>query len=238
MRRKIRIKIPLGKSLEDILQIILLNKEYFFKLNDKKYRHMDIYRINNHVFKVPNQNVLALKSYFPNIYRILNHNNSKLYQVLKDINNVYLELSDDGTIKSLKEGLVVTHANVNPEPLIEINSSRLNDINILNNIFFTHIIKSYNMAFKNNLVVLKLKSHSNLIYNFESTSIEEVIFEAILYLMKKFLNYSEIGIGRTRDEAYRDFIMKNHHIDKISYCTDSLSRSLGLVLVRINDSEN
>lgn len=55
--------------------------------------------------------------------------------------------------------------------------------------------------------------------------------------MESKLSYGNIGIGRSKEESYEDYLTKQGNNSTPVYCQDSLALHLGLVLTKRRENE-
>ena len=86
-------------------------------------------------------------------------------------------------------------------------------------------------------IISQIYTPEKEIYNFEDNNIDRLIFKAIKGLMESKLSYENIGIGRSKEESYKDYLTKQGNNSAPVYCQDSLALHLGLVLTKRREND-
>jgi len=107
----------------------------------------------------------------------------------------------------------------------------------LKNIYFESLIGTFDIINNQGKITLKIYTSEKEIYNFEDNNIDRLIFKAIKGLMESKLSYENIGIGRSKEESYKDYLTKQGNNSAPVYCQDSLALHLGLVLTKRREND-
>ncbi|MDV5976378.1 UNVERIFIED_CONTAM: hypothetical protein KB581_03595 [Streptococcus canis] len=236
-----RIELPKCHSVEDLIHYISINKDKVFGIKQTLSNQFFMYTVGKYLFRIPQQEEESLKRYFPKAIQLSREEEKRLKQNLL-INHLegsyYVEVTEQQTIQQLREGISIYHALDKVETELTLPTiNRFLDINILKNIYFESLIETFDIINNQRKNTLKIYTPEKEIYNFEDNNIDRLIFKAIKGLMESKLSYGNIGIGRSKEESYKDYLTKQGNNSIPVYCQDSLALHLGLVLTKRRKNE-
>lgn len=230
-----RIGLPKNHSVEELINFISINTDKIFGIKRTLLNQFSVYKSGNQLFRLPRQEEESLKRYFPKVMRL-----SAEEKLLKQnwlLNHLegsyYVEITEYQKIQRLQEGISIYHVLDRAETeLVLPTINNFLDINILKNIYFESLIGTYDIINNHGGFMISIYTSEKEIYNFEDTNIDGLIFKAIKGLMESKLSYGNIGIGRSKEESFEDFLNKQGNDSVPVYCQDSLAKHLGIVLTR------
>ena len=200
-----------------------------------------MYKIGKYLFRIPQQEEESLKRYFPKSIQLSREEEKCLKQnlLIKHLEGAYyVEITEQQTIQQLREGISIYHVLDKAETELTLPTiNRFLDINILKNIYFESLIGTFDIINNQGKITLKIYTSEKEIYNFEDNNIDRLIFKAIKGLMESKLSYENIGIGRSKEESYKDYLTKQGNNSAPVYCQDSLALHLGLVLTKRREND-
>ena len=216
-----RVELPKHHSVEDLIHYISINKEKVFGIKQTLSNQFFMYKVGKYLFRIPQQEEESLKRYFPKAIQLSREEEKCLKQnlLIKHLEGAYYVLDKAETELTL--------------PTI----NRFLDINILKNIYFESLIGTFDIINNQGKITLKIYTPEKEIYNFEDNNIDRLIFKAIKGLMESKLSYENIGIGRSKEESYKDYLTKQGNNSAPVYCQDSLALHLGLVLTKRREND-
>lgn len=236
-----RVELPKHHSVEDLIHYISINKEKVFGIKQTLSNQFFMYKVGKYLFRIPQQEEESLKRYFPKAIQLSREEEKCLKQnlLIKHLEGAYyVEITEQQTIQQLREGISIYHVLDKAETELTLPTiNRFLDINILKNIYFESLIGTFDIINNQGKITLKIYTSEKEIYNFEDNNIDRLIFKAIKGLMESKLSYENIGIGRSKEESYKDYLTKQGNNSAPVYCQDSLALHLGLVLTKRREND-
>lgn len=231
-----KVRLPKHHSVKELIHFISINTDKIFGINQDLSGCFFVYKVGKQLFRLPQREEESLKHFFPNVMRLSTKKEKLLKQNLL-LNHLegsyYVKFAENHVINQLQEGISIYHVLDRAETELTLPTiNRFLDINILKNIYFESLIEAFDIINNQGKFIIKIRTPEKEIYNFEDTNIGELIFKAVKGLMESELSYDSIGIGRSKEESYKDFLNKHDNDSEPIYCQDSLAQHLGLVLTK------
>lgn len=236
-----RIRIANHHTVEEILQFVSTNLDKVFETKQNLLASFSLYKVGNQLFRLPRYEEKSLVRYFPKVRQLSTEEEKGIKQnfPLEHLKgSYYIEITDYMTIHHLQEGISIYHVLDKAETSLRVPDSNVFlNINIFKNIYFKSLIDTFDMFYNQGKFTLRIYTSEKEIYNFEDKNINELIFKAVKEMMESKLNYKKIGIGRSKEESFKDFLKKQDSRDVPIYCQDSLARCMGLILTKREENE-
>ncbi|GAB6886396.1 hypothetical protein B279_02670 [Streptococcus equinus ATCC 33317] len=231
-----KVRLTKHHSVKELIHFISINTDKIFGINQDLSGCFFVYKVGKQLFRLPQREEESLKRFFPNVMRLSTKKEKLLKQNLL-LNHLegsyYVKFAENHVINQLQEGISIYHVLDRAETELTLPTiNRFLDINILKNIYFESLIEAFDIINNQGKCIIKIRTPEKEIYNFEDTNIGELIFKAVKGLMESELSYDSIGIGRSKEESYKDFLNKHDNDSEPIYCQDSLAQHLGLVLTK------